>query len=207
MRKKAIILDLDNTIYSVHSLGHELFASLFNLILEDGNHQEEMDRIKEALLHRPFQVVAKEFGFSEELTKNGIAHLKDLTYRGRIRPFDDYEFVRNLSVDKFLVTTGFLKLQQSKVEGMRLHQDFDEIHIVDPSTSDLTKRDVFAHILQQHGYTKEEVVVVGDDLTSEIKAAQELGIDAVLYDHFQLYREQTNLPRIADFAQLSQFLV
>jgi putative hydrolase of the HAD superfamily len=65
---------------------------------------------------------------------------------------------------------------------------------------------VFADILARHGYAKEEVLVVGDDPASELKAAQELGMDAVLYDHFQLQAEHTTLPRIADFTQLSQFL-
>ena len=45
-KKKAIILDLDNTLYSAHSIGEELFTLLFNLI-EDGNHTQEMDKIKD----------------------------------------------------------------------------------------------------------------------------------------------------------------
>jgi len=115
MRKKAIILDLDNTIYPVHAIGDELFAPLFALITQDGNHAQHMDEIKNEIMRRPFQMVAKDHHFDEELTEQGIALLKDITYNGKIEAFDDYRFVKQLHIDKYLVTTGFLKLQQSKV--------------------------------------------------------------------------------------------
>jgi putative hydrolase of the HAD superfamily len=206
MRKKAIILDLDNTLYSVHSIGNELFAPLFELIIQQGNHTGQIESIKDQIMRKPFQVVAAEYGFGAELTRQGIALLKNLSYQGRIELFPDYAFVRDLPIDKFLVTTGFLKLQQSKVQGMKLAPDFKEIHIVDPSTSDKTKKEVFADIIKRHGYSPKELVVVGDDPHSEIKAAQELGIDPVLYDKFQLHEPITLLPKISDFRQLTTFL-
>jgi len=205
MRKKAIIFDLDNTIYSVHSIGNELFNSLFELIFENGNHTENKDKIKGDIMRRPFQMVASEYNFSEELTQKGISLLKDITYQGKIEAFSDYEFARNLPVDKFLVTTGFLKLQQSKVRGMKIGPDFKEIHIVDPLTSDRTKKDMFTDIMKRHGYTESELLVVGDDLHSEIKAAQELGIDTVLYDKSNLHNN-SSIRKISDFSQLKSFL-
>lgn len=182
MHKKAIIFDLDNTIYSVYTIGNELFASLFELIIQDGSHNDDIDVIKDQIMRRPFQLVAKDFHFSDKLTNKGIALLKELEYKGKIEPFDDYQFAKSLPIDKFLVTTGFFKLQQSKVEGMKITNDFKEIHIVDPSKSQLTKKDVFVDIMQRHRYSKSELLVVGDDMESEIKAAQDIGIDAILYD-------------------------
>ena len=48
----------------------------------------------------------------------------------------------------------------------------------------------------------DEVLVVGDDLHSEIKAAQDLGIDAVVYDKYNLHPDEITLPKIDDFKQL-----
>jgi len=206
MRKKALILDLDNTIYSARSIGDEVFASLFKLIGEDPQQSRHMDQIREELLRRPFQTVARDRNFSEELTRQGIDILKELTYTGKIEPFEDYAFVKGLSIDRFLVTAGFLKLQQSKIEAMKLLDDFIEVHIVDPSTTDKTKKDVFADILDRKGYALEEVLVAGDDPGSEIRAAQELGIDAVIYDHFRENTEAVTLPVISSFAELPPFL-
>jgi putative hydrolase of the HAD superfamily len=206
MRKKAIILDLDNTIYPVHSIADEVFGSLFEMIEGDGQHSNDMQKIKAEIMRRPFQQVAKDYHFSKELTRKGIEYLKHLTYTGTIKPFDDYELVKHLPVDKFLVTTGFVKLQQSKIERMHIVQDFKEIYIVDPSISDRTKKDVFAAIMEQSGYLKEELLVVGDDLDSEIKAAQELGIEVVLYDKLQRYKENVSVPKISDYHELTQLL-
>lgn len=206
MRKKAIIFDLDNTIYPVHAIGDSLFASLFRLIEEEGSHRADMDRIRDEIMRRPFQLVASDYGFSRELTQKGTALLKDLTYEEAIEPFEDYPFVRGLPLDKFLVTTGFAKLQQSKVDRMRLAPDFREIHIVDPSASDRTKRDVFEDIMQRHLYAPGEVLVVGDDLHSEIAAAQQLGIDAVLYDNYGRHGAVASLPTISSFSELASLL-
>ncbi len=206
MQKKAIIFDLDNTVYSAHSIGNEVFASLFELIIETGNHTENIEKIKDDIMRRPFQLVAKNYHFSDELTQKGIALLKELTYQGKIEPFPDYQFTKGLPVDKFLVTTGFLQLQKSKVEGMKIGQDFKEICIIDPSTSDRTKKDVFADIMKRHGYNKSGVLVVGDDLQSEIKAAQELDIEAVLYDRENFNSNASSINRIQSFKELVNFI-
>ncbi len=39
MRKKAIIMDFDNTIYLVSSIGEKLFETLFQLIIESGDYK------------------------------------------------------------------------------------------------------------------------------------------------------------------------
>lgn len=201
MRKKAIILDLDNTIFPVPSIGHKLFAPLFALIEQEGSHKDELEKIKDEVMRRPFQHVAKDHHFSEALTQKCVAILKELAYNDKIEPFEDYALVKRWPVDKFLVTTGFVKMQQSKVDSMGLAPDFKEIHIVDPATTNKTKKDVFADIIQRHGYAKEEMLVIGDDPNSEIKAARELGIDAVLYDKFKRYPD-TTLTTIHHYEQL-----
>ncbi len=150
MKKKAIILDLDNTIYSVPSIGNKLFASLFLMIEESGEHTAEIAAIKDEIMRKPFQLVAAQHQFSEVLTKKGVDLLLNLTYEVPIEPFSDYFFTKQLTCDKFLVTTGFLKLQQSKIKGMGIEQDFKEIHIVDPATSHKTKKDVFANKLHMN---------------------------------------------------------
>lgn len=206
MTKKAIILDLDNTIYAVSSIGNELFASLFRLIEESGAYTGSIDAIKDAIMRKPFQLVAAHYQFSDELVQKGIDLLMNLTYEAPIEPFNDYPYTKQLACEKFLVTTGFVKLQQSKIKRMGIESDFKEIHIVDPAISNKTKKDVFAEIIYKNRYQLTEVLVVGDDLQSEIKAAKELGIEAVLYDKFQLYGDIGSQARIIDFKELNKFI-
>ncbi|MEX6689194.1 HAD family hydrolase [Danxiaibacter flavus] len=206
MQKRALIFDLDNTIYAVRSIGDKIFAPLLELIAADDEQSLQMDKIRHEIMRRPFQMVAKDFNFSEELTSKGIELLSSIRFDGEIEPFSDYEIARTLPLDKFLVTTGFTNMQQSKVTGMNLDRDFKEIHIIDPSSSTKTKKDVFEDIIKRHNYASPEVLVIGDDLHSEIKAALELGISAVLYDKMNVYENDIPVPRITDFAELADYL-
>jgi putative hydrolase of the HAD superfamily len=202
MIKSAFIYDLDNTIYAVSSIGDTLFASLFRLIADRGEHQGHFDQIKDEVMRTPFQVVAQKYQFSPELTQQAISLLRNLSYDGDIRPYEDYPQIRSIPGDRFLVTTGFRKLQESKIRGMGIAPDFREVVVVDPDTSDKTKKDIFADIMQKYGYPPAQVLVIGDDPESELRAARELGIDTVLYDKQNRHPDAPATYKISDFREL-----
>lgn len=204
MRIKAIILDLDNTIYPVPSIGAQLFGPLFTLIEQSGEYKGELALIKGYIMRRPFQWVAKEYGFSPQLTKESIELLRNLTYTGPIEAFPDYEDVRKLPCKKYLVTTGFTKMQQAKIDGLGIREDFEKVIVVDPDVSNLTKKDVFQKILEDYHYKPNEVVVIGDDPKSELQAAEDLGIIAIQYKHHGGIVE--NINTISSFRQLEPYL-
>jgi len=182
--KKALILDLDNTIYPVSSIAEHLFKHLFNVIdtnADDIDYQT-LESIKYELTRRPFHLVADEFNLDPRLRNSCIELLNNLTYDFPMQTFDGYDHIKSIPLKKFLVTTGFTKLQWSKVKMLDIEHDFDEIHIVDFEIALKTKRDVFADIMKRHNYKPEDLLVIGDDPESEIKAANELGIDTFLFD-------------------------
>jgi len=210
-KKKAIIFDLDNTIYPVSSIGEHLFDNLFRLIEVDGRYRGHFDTIKDALQKRPFQAVAKEFHFDEELTAKAVALLSDLSYDGKIEPFDDYREYRRQRLEgllKFLVTTGFSKLQWSKIRRLNLESDFDACFVVDPTLSDRSKKDVFADIMEKYQLRPAEVLVIGDDVNSEIKAGRELGMHTLLYHHGEQKKVSSEYRGdiITHFRQLEDFI-
>src|ERR1700759_5286829 len=161
--KRALIFDLDNTIYPVSSIAGNFFKQLFTLIDETAVHlsAEDIANAKEELQRRPYQFVAGKYNFGDKLTAEGNKLLKEFPYDLPMQPFDDYEHLKQLPQKKFLVTTGFTKLQWRKVELLGIKNDFEEIHIVDPDISNQTKKDVFADILKRHQYSKDEVLVIG----------------------------------------------
>jgi putative hydrolase of the HAD superfamily len=204
-RKKAIIFDLDNTIYPVASIGVKLFDGLFQLIEKDKGFRGRIEDIKDAIQRKPFQDVAKTFQFSDELTKAGLDLLSDIEYNDVIKPFDDYLLTKNIDSLKFLVTKGFKKLQESKIRQLSLQNDFEAYYIVDPAVSDHSKKDVFNDIMQDYNLKPEEILVVGDDIHSEIQAAKELGIDAVVYN-FNGANEPTGYHVISHYEELKNYL-
>lgn len=206
MKKKAIIYDLDNTIYSVKTIGWELLAPLFKIVSEAG-YQGEIDKIKVDLMSKPFQVVARKYRFGEALKQACVNLLKQLTYKGKIETYEDYYEIKSIPSDRFLVTTGFNRLQWSKIRALNIENDFIEIHVVDPSNSPKTKKDVFRDILDRKYFTVEDLLVVGDDPQSEIKAGLELGIETVLYDRENEYPKTKADFKINNFRELKEWLI
>lgn len=200
MSKKAIIYDLDNTIYPVSSIGDKLFGPLFDLILQSGKHNNSMDVIKKAIMRTPFRLVAKRHNFSDELTEKAIALQEVMGYPDSIDTFEDYPEIKNIPGERFLVTTGFKNMQLSKIKQMGIENDFKEVHIVNPVASN--KKEVFADILQRYNYKPEEVLVVGDDPESEIQAAKDLGIPTVLYDKHNEQDANAATYKISHFSSL-----
>lgn len=185
--KKALILDLDNTIYPVSSISENLLANLFAKLDQhagsiNAGDADKINKIKDEMTRRPFQHIADEFNLHGEVRNKMEDQLRNMTYDLPMQPFDDYHHVRAIQLDKFLVTTGYSKLQWSKVRMLGIEDDFKYIHIVDPDISQQTKKDVFAKIMQTNNYMPEDLLVIGDDPESEIKAAKTLGIDTFLYD-------------------------
>ena len=148
MQKKAFIYDFDNTISPVPSIGNRLFAPLFNLIKEDGGFEGDFDSIKDAVMRQPFQGVAKDFKFTKQLTDKSVALINGLTYERPLTPSEDFEETKKLFGEKYLVTTGFYKLQKSKIDASWVRNDFKEIYIINPATTDKVKKDIFKEIMQ-----------------------------------------------------------
>lgn len=203
MKKKAVILDLDNTLYSVDTIGDKLFSALFKLFEEEGFLNIELKNIKRDIMQKPFQTVAVQYSFSKTLIDKCITHLKQLTCNGNVTAFDDYKHVKKIEADKFLVTTGFTKLQQSKIKSLGIANDFKEIHIVDITNYYTTKKEVFADIILRYNYSVDEVLVIGDDVDSEIKAAQQLGVEALLYNKKAAKEINESIKTISDFSELN----
>lgn len=205
--KKALILDLDNTLFSTPSIGDKLFADLYYLLEINGNEFEgDLEDIKKDINRKPFTVVAKQYNMSQLLYNEALKLLVNLTYNEPIEPFSDYNEVNKIACDKFLVTSGFPKLQNSKVRQLGIENDFKEIFIVDTVMTNNTKKKVFEGILHDFNYDASEVIVIGDDPESEISAAKELGIDAVVYDKLNTYKNYFATPKISDFSQLQNYL-
>jgi putative hydrolase of the HAD superfamily len=201
---RAFFLDLDNTIYPVTSIGHNVFKPLYELLDKHTNEigEDNLTEIKQKLMKKAYQIIADEYKFSDELKEKGTEILRHTTYDYPMQAFPDYALLKHFVVDKFLVTMGFTKMQQSKVRMLDLDSDYKEIIVNDPDASDKTKKDIFQELLNKYGYQAHEVLVIGDDPESEIKAGNDLGIPTVLYDKQDEYPDEHATHRIKDYQEL-----
>ena len=193
---KNLILDLDNTIYPVESIGNKLFASLFKLLesAEYGLGLSTLEQAREQIMRVPFQKVAEQFNFPPNLTQDATELLRSLTYNEKMSYFEEYQLLRELKTMRFLLTSGFKNLQESKIHSLKIEGDFTEIFVIDPDVSNSTKKDAMMEIMEKYDLLSESLLVVGDDPESEIKAAKELGIASFLLDTKNAYPDA-----VADF--------
>lgn len=201
MTKKAIIFDLDNTIYPVSSIGAHFFEPLFQQIADSGE-QFDLGAIRAHVQRKPFQYVAEKYGMSQDLRDRAMHLLSELTYDKPMQWYPGYEQIRALPFRKFLVTAGFTKMQFSKIRQLGIEKDFEAVYIIDPTVGNETKKSKFADIMEANAFNPNEVLVIGDDYHSEIQAAKELGLDAVLYDSLGLFKDVTDVRRITSLEEL-----
>lgn len=206
MAKEYLFLDLDNTIYPVASIGDKLFKELFDLIKSSGEYSGNFEDIRREVMRRPFQHIARDFSFSDTLFEGSMQLMNNLTYNQPMQPFEDYKYLKEINIPKILVTVGFTKLQQSKVKQLGIENDFESVIIIDPGKTDMSKKDMFARIMNDKKLRPEDILIIGDDINSEIKAGQELGIDTVLYDRIGNYPDKTQENYIQSFSELKSIL-
>ncbi|AMR32740.1 hypothetical protein A0256_15565 [Mucilaginibacter sp. PAMC 26640] len=131
MIKKALIFDLDDTIYPTRSVADEMYKDLYAL-LKKHLPEEIFQRIKEDLLTTPFQNVAARYELDKQLTDEGMKICLEMEYNGSMTTFDDYLKATDNTAVKFLVTAGYTKLQKSKIKQLGIKSDFKEVIIADP---------------------------------------------------------------------------
>jgi putative hydrolase of the HAD superfamily len=105
------------------------------------------------------------------------------------------------------VTTGFRRLQESKIRALGLTQFFESIHVdaIDEPER-CGKQKLFELILSTHRFRPMEVLVVGDSADAEIEAGNRLGIRTVQTLRPGVSRADNADFHIHSFAELRKLL-
>lgn len=183
---KAWIFDLDNCLLDTPALGKE--SDFFQPVLDalrgvSGKTPEELQKMEELLWTLSLDDAARQCGWSEaEINPAREAYRRvEVTADMVVQGYGDSEVIAQLRGPKFLVTTGYQKFQQGKIERLGIGKLFDAIAIdtLDEPWKRLGKRRIFEDLLLEHGWKPSEVAVVGDNPLSELGAAQSLGMITV----------------------------
>lgn len=200
--KHIFFIDLDNTIYftrpNQEQLMGELYIFLENLNL--GINNEDFQLAKQEMLRTPFQKVAEKFGFRAEVMPDVLSYLQNREVTRPLKTSDDYHYIKSLTGRKFIVTAGFPKQQTSKVKMLGIADDFEEVHVVDVSTTN--KKEAFKLLINKYDLNTDDILIIGDDAESEIKFGLELGITTFLLDPENLHPNAESTFRGTDLSGL-----
>ncbi|MDF5730151.1 MAG: HAD family hydrolase [Rhizonema sp. PD38] len=180
---KALILDLDNCLAAANEVGEQLFAPAFDAISRANHGTVSSETLSQAFTdcwRHPLDWVATKYGFSEAMLAAGWKIFATTEVKEPMYGYGDLAILSELSIRRFLVTSGFRLLQESKIKALGLERLFTAIYvdaIDEPHRKG--KQGLFESILNTHQFTSAEVLVVGDNQDSEIEAGNRLGIRTV----------------------------
>ncbi len=142
--------------------------------------ESELEAAFADMWRHPLDWVAERHGFSPEMRAAGWREFLQTEVTTPMRGYGDLEELGRLQVKKFLVTSGFRRLQESKIRALGLDRWMDKCHVDAIDESDRRfKRGWFEDIVARHGLRADEVAVVGDSPASELAAGRELGMRTV----------------------------
>lgn len=207
---RLVILDLDNCLASAREAGEELFEEGFQAI-RSANH----GRLDEAALQaafsdcwrHPLDWVAEQHGFSAEMLKAGWEAFSRMEVHHPMHGYGDLGELLKLSQHRVLVTSGFRRLQESKIRALNLSHYLHELYVDAIDEPDrIGKHGWFQRVLASHSLKPAEAVVVGDSAASEIAAGNSLGIPTVQILRPGVHRSDAAQYHIASLAELPGLL-
>lgn len=180
---RALIFDLDNCLAPADEVGHALYEPAF-AAMRSANHgilpEETLRAAFTDCWWHPLDWIARRYAFPPGMFEAGWRVFTTLENHRPLHGYGDLSLLPSLGCPLFLVTSGFLRLQQSKIASLGITPYFTEIHIDaidDPSHPG--KLHFFRHILAALSLPPGEALVIGDSPHSELAAARSLGIPAV----------------------------
>lgn len=177
---KAIIFDLDSCLSPADEPGRQLFVPAFEAITHATPASSSQSMLQEAftdMWRLPFDFVAEKHRFTPEMKSAGWNVLARLEVTTPMVGYGDLSVLSELPGLKFVVTSGFRRLQETKIRALRIASMCTAIYIDaidEPGCRGKLK--IFEDILRDYRLQPAEVLIVGDNHDSEIAAGVRLGI-------------------------------
>lgn len=180
---QALIFDLDNCLAAATEVGVEVVEPAFAAMRQANRGMVSEEVLEQAFAdvwRHPLDWVAAKYGFSEAMRAAGWREFVGMEVMHPMHGYGDLPILAQLPAQRFLVTSGFRRLQESKIKRLNLASVFNACFVdaID-ETDRIGKQGFFEHILKEYEFVPAEVLVVGDSAESEIEAGNRLGIRTV----------------------------
>ena len=200
MKIKAVIFDLDDTLYDCSgSLIDASRRRAAKALVEAGLTctEEEVYQLQKELSekHGPYHLI-----FNEIVNKyNADSKLINIAYKAynssevsEIKPFpyviSTFKELRENGYKLFLLTVGVHERQEKKINILGLKPYFDEIVISDQEIG-LPLEDCMRDLIERHTINFREAVMVGDRVREELRIAKSLGMTTIQMLHGRFKNE------------------
>ncbi|MCP4757146.1 MAG: noncanonical pyrimidine nucleotidase, YjjG family [Proteobacteria bacterium] len=162
------IIPSENAIGLYRAITESLFRRL-----------EQGDIVLDELKTERFSILFQQLGISVDVDSFSEAYLENLSLSSRLLP-EANEIVRKLSesFNMIILTNGIASVQRSRLERSSIGPFFKDIIISDEVGYAKPSAEIFHIAFQSMGHPAlNEVLMVGDSLTSDIEGGNNYGID------------------------------
>jgi putative hydrolase of the HAD superfamily len=179
------IFDLDDTLFPTQSIKEEVGFPLLKQLIESNSKEKKYSKKEINKIYRdcwiyPLDQLSSKYNFTEIYYNNLHTAYNTIEVNHSLSLYDDASVLNDLIGEKYLVTTGYEKLQHSKIRLLKIEPYFKEIFIDSLNmTPRKGKKEIFNQILIRSSKKPSEIIVIGDNLDSEIKAGNELGLTTI----------------------------
>lgn len=202
MHYKLILLDIDDTLIDFHKCEKEALFKLFSIFSIPHTQENfslfnrenksvwslfEKGKLKQAEINNErFSRFLKAIQPGNQTSFKGIAetYLELLSQEHHLLEGAD-SFVKTLSEHYILavLTNGFTKVQNKRLEGSGLGPLFEKIFISEEIGHSKPSKEVFNHVLKTFPHLeKNKILMIGDSLGSDILGANQSRIDSCWFN-------------------------
>lgn len=183
MQYTVAIFDLDNCLIDARSVG-PLFEPAFDAVRQANQGALAPAMLEEALnqcWYTAFDLVADRYGFTPAMRAAGWQAFCRMQVHTAPEGYPDLDVVPSIPLRRYLVTSGFRRLQNSKIDALGIRPWFEDVIIDalddkdDASAPPHGKLPVFERILAREGCAPQQALVIGDNPLSELGAGRALG--------------------------------
>ncbi|MDO4622294.1 MAG: HAD family hydrolase [Eubacteriales bacterium] len=225
MKKRAVIFDLDNTLYNfdrTHALGLDAAAAYCSeqLQMEPAYMKRRLAQVMDELVD--------EMGWKAAATHNRLIRFQRLLqeegfpifpHAGRM--YDLYwntlidasvpekgliDFLEELKKRGYLILCGTnmtATIQYRKIEKLGLGKYFDDMIASEEACTEKPDPEFFRFIAGKHHLQPEECVFIGDNFSLDVMGSASAGMQGILYQTPELACEHCNVgpeyPKITDY--------
>jgi len=182
------ILDLDNTLFDTRSIPAELTGRLHSRLRQANAecHAVSSEVLEQAInetWYAPFSVVCERYSLPRTFLAIWNEWQESVSFDQPLVPYSDVvnslRILRDQGHHLCLLTSGYRRFQQAKIEALGISPLFDEIHIDAVDESCLGKAAIISDLLLSRNWTRKDLLIVGDSATNEIDAGLRLGISTI----------------------------
>lgn len=199
MKIKAVIFDLDDTLYDCTGMLTEASRRrAAKAMVEHGIPctEEEIYKLQNEALekHGPYYHIFNEIAKKYKASKD-VVHKALRAYNSNevsnIQPFPDViPTLKQLKVNGFklfLITVGVHERQENKIKLLGLSSLFDEVIVSDQEVG-LLLEECYQMLLKRYSLSAEDVAVVGDRVREELRIGKTMGMTTIrmLHGRFKL---------------------